>query len=86
MFRYQWFTTALDKLADIYVNADSEEREQIADGVEAFNAQLASDPLGLGESREYEFRVAFPPLLAVYFWVDIPTREVRVMNLLRYGK
>ncbi len=86
MFRYHWFATALDKLADICVSADGEERDRIADGLKTFNAHLASDPLGLGESREIGFRVAFPPLLAVYFWVDKSTREVRVMNLIRYGK
>ena len=51
MFDYRWLESALDKLADIYVAADTLERERIAAGVEAFNAQLAADSLDVGESR-----------------------------------
>ena len=86
MFRCHWFTTALDELADLYVHADSAERDRIGDGVAAFNSRLADDPFAVGESREYDFRIAFPPLLCVYFRVDVSSRQVRVTRVIRYGK
>lgn len=33
MYRCEWFATALDELADIYVNADNAERDRMAGGV-----------------------------------------------------
>ena len=86
MYRYHWFTTALDELADIYVSADVAERDRIAGGVAAFNACLAEDPFAVGESRQFDIRIAFPSRLCVYFRVDVPTRQVRVTRVTRYGK
>ena len=63
MFEYRWLESTLNKLADIYVATDRDERERMAAGVEAFNAQLAVDPMDVGESRVGGYRVAFPPLL-----------------------
>lgn len=86
MFDYHWLEAALDQLAEIYVAADSSERDRIASGVEAFNARLASAPLDEGESRMGGYRVAFPPLLRVYFRVDERTHRVRVADVTRYGR
>jgi len=86
MYRYEWFTTALDELADIYVSVGSDERDRIAGGVAAFNARLADDPFAVGESRQFDIRIAFPSLLCVYFRVDVPNRQVRVTRVTRYGK
>ena len=86
MFDYRWLESALDKLADIYVAADTLDRERIAAGVETFNAQLAADPLDIGESRVGGYRVAFPPLLQVYFHVNEANRQVRVTDVIRYGR
>jgi plasmid stabilization system protein ParE len=86
MFEYRWLEAALDKLADIYVAADAAERERMAAGVEGFNAQIAADPLDVGESRVGGYRVAFPPLLRVYFHVDEGTHRVWVTDVTRYGR
>lgn len=86
MFDYRWLESALDKLAEIYVAADSSERERIAAGVEAFNARLATAPLEEGESRMGGYRIAFPPLLRVYFRVYEATHRVRVTDVSRYGR
>lgn len=50
MYTVIWKTLLLDRLAVIYLAADPAEREQMAAGVEAFNARLATDPLDVGES------------------------------------
>ena len=73
-------------MADVYVHADVAERDRIGDGVVTFNARLADDPFAVGESREFDIRIAFPPLLCVYFLVDITSRQVRVTRVIRYGK
>lgn len=86
MFQYLWLESALDKLADIYVTLDPDERERVAAGIERFNERLASEPLDVGESRVGGFRVAFPPLLKVSFHVDAASRRVRVTDVTRYGR
>ena len=58
----------------------------MAGGVESFNARLASGPLSIGESRGEGYRVAFLPLLMVYFHVDELNRQVRVTDVIRYGR
>lgn len=86
MYTVIWKSLLLNRLADIYVAADVSERERMAVGVEGFNAQLAADPLDVGESRVGAYRVAFPPLLKVSFHVDEANRRVRVTDVIRYGR
>ena len=86
MYTVIWKSLLLDRLAAIYFAADVAERERMAVGVEAFNAQLAADPLDVGESRVGGYRVAFPPLLKVSFHVDEANRRVRVTDVIRYGR
>jgi len=73
-----WKTFQLDRLAEIYVSAGPIDRDRMAAGIEGFNAQLAADPLAVGESRDRGYRVAFPSLLCVYFNVDQVRRLARV--------
>lgn len=80
-----WKTLLLDRLAELYVTAGVAERGRMADGIERFNVQLAADPLAVGESRDDDLRVSFPPLLCVYFFVDEVSRVVRVTKINRYG-
>ncbi len=80
-----WKTSLLDRLAEFYVVADPADRDRMGVGVEQFNEQLAADPLGVGESRMGGYRMAFPPLLHVYFRVDSVERVVWITRLNRYG-
>ncbi len=86
MYTVVWKTAALDHLADLYVAADPADRDRMAVGVEQLNAQLAADPLAVGESRAGGFRIAFPSLLAVTFAVQEANRVVRVTGVSRYGR
>ncbi|WP_439621769.1 hypothetical protein [Gemmata sp.] len=86
MFGYLWLDSTLDKLAGIYVALDLSDQDRLAAGVELFNARLAADPLGVGESRSGGLRVAFIPFLRVYFRVDVANRFVRVVDVTRYGR
>ena len=68
------------------MTVDAPNRDRIASAVEAFNNRLASDSLAIGESRGGGYRVAFLPLLMVYFHVDDMTHQVRVTDISRYGR
>lgn len=86
MYGLTWTDGTLTRLVDIYVEATVAERERMADGVEAFNARLRDNPEEEGESREPGFRLAFPPLLAVGFFVSETDRHVFVVRVQRYGR
>ena len=86
MFEYRWLRSVLDKLADIYVSTDVPDRDRIVAGVEMFNLKLATDPLSIGESRGDGYRVAFLPLLLVYFHVDEANLRVQITDVSRYGR
>ncbi len=85
-FTIIWKSSALDRLADLYVASPDAARQRMAGGVEHLNRQLAQDPLDVGESRHGGYRVAFPPLLMVTFFVDESSREVRVVHVVRFGR
>lgn len=86
MFAYRWREATLDKLAGISVAANLPDRDRIAAGVEQFNSRLSTDQSGIGESRGSGYRVVFLPLLMVYYHVDDVTRQVRVLEVIRYGR
>jgi hypothetical protein len=86
MYTVMWLESALDKLAEIYVAAEANERERISSGVERLNQRLAESPLEVGESRGGSLRMAFLHLLAVRFRVDEATLSVRVIAVGRYGR
>jgi len=65
-----WLETALDLLADIWVQATPEERDRIAAAIDRANAELADDPSGSGESRSGNDRVLCRLPIAVRFRVD----------------
>lgn len=65
----EWTSTALDRLADIYVEAEPSERDAIGRGAERINAQLALDPSSLGESRGPRRRIWFSHPLAVSYYL-----------------
>ena len=79
MFRVVWADAELDRLADAFVAADLPTRQQIVSAVERANAQLTSDPMSIGESRENpRLRIAFVGRLNVLYTVDLTDRVVFV--------
>ena len=85
MFTVIWLDAILDKLADLYVAAGPDERQRMADGVDALNRRLAARPLDEGESRDGSLRITFTGLLAVRFRVNQADRTVRVVGVSRFG-
>ena len=67
----RWKPSALDQLADYYASLPLPEQRALAATVERINAELAADPLALGESRDSAGRrVWFPGPLVVIFRVE----------------
>ena len=65
-----WLETALDQLADIWVQVDPAERGRIEAAVHRINATLADDPHEAGESRPGDVRILCSPPLTVRFRVE----------------
>ena len=85
-FSIIWRTETLDALADIYIAATEDEREQITAGVDVFNRRLAKNPFDVGESRDGNVRFAFPALLMIRFRIEGDDRIVRVIRVARFGR
>jgi hypothetical protein len=85
MYGFVWSRSVLEGLAEIYVAAAGPERDRMATGIEAFNSRIARAPLDVGESRGDGGRLAFIPLLAVWFEVNNSTQRVEVTGVARYG-
>lgn len=85
MFGLIWYNTALDALADAFVQADLSTRDEIERAVTRLNRALAADPNGLGESRPGAGRrIAFDQPCAVLFTVDDVDKVVRVTRFYMY--
>ena len=84
MFIVIWRDSALNELADAFVRADLLRRDTIEHAVMRLNAQLASDPIDLGESRSGSQRVAFDKPCAITFLVDTTAGVVRVTHFRIY--
>jgi hypothetical protein len=65
-----WLESALDQLADIWVQVDSAERTRIEAAVNRINAELARDPSGAGESRAGGNRILCSLPITVRFRVE----------------
>ncbi len=86
MFSVTWVDDARDELADEYVQPDLTTQQLIAQIVSRFNASLAADPAGIGESRGNWRRVAFDWPYAISYLCDPATHAVNVTRFWRYGR
>jgi hypothetical protein len=81
MYRVEWLREAVDELADIWVNADSQLRQAITQVTHNLDRELQADPFRESESREGEVRVVFARPLGVLFEVDAAQRIVRILHV-----
>ena len=79
-----WDDAAKDELADIWVTATPEERDEIEKAVLRANRELADDP-EVGESRDGNSRVHFVPPLTLWYRV-MPDSRARVVSVRRHKK
>jgi hypothetical protein len=84
MFRVRWIQSALDDLATIWMNADSEVRQAITDATNALDPELQIDPYRQSESRGDEERILHVYPLGVEIEIDLARRTVWVLHVWRF--
>jgi hypothetical protein len=65
MFQVVWLQTALNELAQVWVDSDSALRHAISEATQAIDRDLQNDPLRHGESRPHNQRIMFHAPLGV---------------------
>jgi hypothetical protein len=81
MFRVRWERRALDKLAQIWLDADSSSKEEITIASAAVDQRLRSDPLQDSESRPKGRRITFVPPLTITFRIEPDGKTVSVLDV-----
>jgi plasmid stabilization system protein ParE len=81
MFTVRWIPTALNDLAAIRTAANSGQRQAITRASHAIDAQLANDPLNVGQARPQGRRVLLATPLGVTYIVDTASATVRVLRV-----
>jgi len=84
MFRVVWLQSALDELARVWAQADSDLRKAITSVSHEIDQRLRNNPNGEGESRPKGRRITFVPPLAVTFRVDANQPVATVVEIRLY--
>lgn len=79
----EWTERARDQLADIWVAATPDERDEIERVVIAAERELKRGPLAVGESRSGRLRTLLRPPLTFWYAVLPPDNRVRIVRVLR---
>jgi hypothetical protein len=86
MFQVEWLQIALDELTNLWMQADSIQRQSITSDSHVLEQRLKSDPANEGESRPGERRITFVPPLAVRFQVESDGQTVTVLHVRLFGR
>ena len=86
MFRVEWLQTALDELSDLWLQADSTQRQAITAATHIVEQRLLNDPINEGESRSGNRRITFVPPLAVRFQIEADGQTVTVLQVRQFGR
>lgn len=78
-----WTPSARNDLADLWLKADSAQRQMITSATGSIDRRLAADPANEGESRPGGRRISFAPPLGVAFRVDQGRATVSVLRVWR---
>lgn len=81
----EWIDAAKDDLADLWVAAPPDERDEIERAVLRENRLLADDPENEGESRPGNARVLIVSPLTIWYRVQ-PGPQARVFGVRRFRK
>jgi hypothetical protein len=79
MFQVDWEDSALQELAQLWMQADSVLRQTITAATHQIDQRLQDDPSNEGESREQGERVLFSFPLGIRFDGDLVQNRVRVL-------
>lgn len=80
MFTVRWTRSALNELAALWTQANSDLRQAITAATNQIDHALQQDPDGQGESRSEEERIWFVFPLGIRYEVDDQRNIVRVLQ------
>ena len=80
-----WVPTALDELAEIWMQGDTAQRNAINTATNLIDEELATDPHLKGESRSKGRRIFFAPPLGIFFKIMHQDMLVRGLHVWQYG-
>ncbi len=81
MFRVEWLQSALDMLAELWMQAASDQRQALTAASHQIDQRLSRDPHQEGESRSGGRRLTFVAPLAVTFQIEADGRTVTVLRV-----
>lgn len=81
MSEVKWIQIALNDLASIWTNADSQMRKRITAATQMIDKELRMNPHEKGESRPEGYRILIELPLGVFFRVDEKKKEVEVFHV-----
>jgi hypothetical protein len=81
MFQVVWTRVALDELARIWIQVDSNVRRAITIAADAVDRELQTSPQSQGESREDQQRIFFVYPLGIRYLIDVQHSVVRVLRV-----
>lgn len=82
----RWQRSAVNELADVWLHADSAERDEITRATAIVDHRLGNDPHNEGESRPGGRRIIFVAPLAVIFRISSDRRTVSVLHIRMFRK
>ena len=85
-FSVRWVRSAVNDLADLWLQATSAEREAITLATTQIDEGLQIDPQIQGESRGPNRRILLVPPLGVIFAVSPPDQLVRVLKVWQFER
>ena len=80
MINVQWAQNALDRLAAMWMQSDSQMRQEITSASHRVEKRLRTDPFSFGESRPGGRRIAFELPLGVLLRISSDGKTVFVLN------
>lgn len=86
MYTVRWVASALNDLADVWINANSSQRQAIASATNEIDRLLGANPQDQGESRDVNQRIMFSGPLGLVFEIREDDKTVRVLGVWRIDK
>jgi len=79
MFRVRWKRSAVNELANLWIRADSVQRQAITTASHLIDQRLQADPYAEGESRPGGRRVLLVAPLGITFRIEADGQTVSVL-------
>ena len=81
MFQVEWLESALNELARLWTQADSQLRKDITQATRQSDVLLQQDPIGNSESRPNGRRILFVSPLGIIFRIEPDGQTVTVLRV-----